>query len=238
MLVVFLVIFFTYHAIKDWADIRLQAAYNSHFSPLYLLSNVPFFTVSLTLGAPLFLWFVLANFSISNLFLLASISAFAMLLRRYFFWHYPVQILPFLILYAFTHKNALTFFSWRRIIAQSVLMLVVINLLPVQVGKSTIFPKKTTISTMRNVDLEIQKDYGGGKIGYYQNRRFDETWPHYEISYLEPSWNFEILASEYVVLPTAIGIPAQLTQFEDCKYIFAKKIETQSLFRVNCKINE
>lgn len=233
-LVIFLTVFFTYHFIKNWADIRLQSAYNTQFNPLYLLSNLPFFMITLGLGTPLLLWFVFSNFSFSNLFILASFSALVMMLRRYFFWHYPVQIVPFLVLYAFTHKNALVFFSWRRIIVQLTLMIALIHLLPIQFGKTTIFPKKTTISTMKKVDLEIQKDYKGGKVGYYQNRRFDETWPHYEISYLDPSWDFEIQASEYVVIPTALGIPAQLTQFENCQYIFVKKVETQSIYRVKC----
>ncbi len=69
------------------------------------------------------------------------------------------------------------------------------------------------------------------------NRRFDELFPTYEISYMDPSWDFIINDTKYVVVP-GIGLPRQLTNFKNCIYIFYRQVGPESIFRVNCGINK
>lgn len=232
--VLFMSIFLLYQYLKNWGDIKLQSSYSSSFLTVEkVTSNLPPFIISLLLGAPLVVLFFINYPSISNIFTLAGISSLLILTRHYFYWHYPLQIIPFLTLYAFTHQKAKEFFKLRALTLQFILSLSVITLLPVTFGNQTIFPKHITFAETKIVEDKIKEKYSGGKIGYYMNRPFNEPFPSYEISYMEKNWDFQIEDTEYIVVP-GLGLPRQLTKYDQCKYFFVSQVGMNSLFEVNC----
>lgn len=90
-----------------------------------------------------------------------------------------------------------------------------------------------TTTESRAIEAEIKKDYHGGQIGYYFNRGFAESFPHYEISYMEPTWDFVIEDTEYVVVPSN-GLPFHLTNFKQCRYTFYTQVGMNTIYKVLC----
>jgi len=230
----FLLLFLGYHFLKSWADFRLQTHYVSN-DLQYTLTNITILLSVLCLGAPITTILSISLPNLKNVFWLSAISALLILSRRYFYWHYPFQIIPFLLLYVFTQPELVRFIKKRFILLQALLSFAVYNLLPISAQyNSYLFPKHLSTVEMRAIDATIQTDYHGGKVGYYLNRRFDEPFPHYEISYLAPNWDFVIEDTEYVVIPS-LGFPVQLTAYKQCKYVFAAQIGSNALYKVECR---
>ncbi len=222
-----------YHGIKHWEEIKLQLRYVNNTSPLIFINNFAIYLFAALLGAPLLLLFTFLNPQINNLFLLTAISSMLILSRRYFYWNHVQQIVSFLLLFLFTHPKAREFLQLRSVALQVLFTFIIIIFLPITAGSFTLFPKQLTIYESQAVDREIMKDFHGGNIGYYLNRRFDEPFPNYEISYMDPSWDFVMDDTEYVVLPLP-GIPRQLTSFKQCQYIFHQQVGTNSIYKVMC----
>ncbi len=230
----FLAVFFTYHTIKQWGDIKLQTQYISNFSPSIILNNFPIFFIAVLLGAPLVAFFAFVYPSISNVFWLAGFSSLIMLSRRYFYWNHPQQIIVFWMLYFFSHQKSKEFLQKRFILLQIIFSLFLVNLLPVTIGNNLIFYKHITKQESFAIDNEIKKDYHGGKIGYYLNRRFDEPFPNYEISYMEHDWDFVVEDTEYIVVPTGL-IPEQIVRHKQCRLIYYATVKRNMIYQVKCE---
>ncbi len=223
-----------YHGLKSWGDLKLQLRYVSNYSPYIIGNNVALYLFAIVLGAPIIVLFSIFNPQIKNIYWLVSLSSFLVLSRRYFYWNHVQQIISFLIMFFLSNSKAREFLKLKYLGLQLLLFISLFLFLPITAGNNVLFPKHITISESRAIDTEIQKDYHGGKIGYYLNRRFDEPFPHYEISYLEPTWDFIIEDTEYVVLPLP-GIPRQLQYFKKCRYIFYQTVITNSIYKVECQ---
>lgn len=230
---IFLILFFLYHYSKSFMEIKLQFPYVNSVSIFDFTGAYPFFFLAVLLGAPLVSVFSFINISIKNIFFLSALSVFFILLRRYFYWNHSQQIIVFLFLYAFTHPKAKNFFSVKAIILQLLISLSIIIVLPITAKTLPLFPKHIQTGEMRQVENEILKDYHGGKVGYYLNRPFDEPFPAYEISYLSDTDKATIMQTEYVVIPTIIGIPFQLRN-QGCIYIYSAQININTIYRLNC----
>lgn len=235
--VIFTSIFISYHSFKNWSDIKLQSSYINNFSPWILLNNFPPYFLALLLGAPIVIIFAFLNPSWKNLYFISGISAGIMLLRRYFYWNHPQQIIVFLMLYFFTSPKAKVFLKNKYIFLQLIFSICLLALLPIKTSNFELFHKHYTIKESIQIDTEVMKDLNGQKVGYFMNRRFDEPFFTYEISYLNPVWDFIINDTKYIVLPS-INIPKQLTDFKHCSYTFNKQIGSQSIFKVNCNLNK
>lgn len=222
-----------YHGMKHWTELRLQLRYVNNFSPLVFTNNFLIYLLAVVLGAPLIALFAILNPQFTNLFWITSLSSIFILSRRYFYWNHVQQIISFLLLFVFTHPKAKEFLKWRFIILQIIFSVFLFNFLPVNFASYTIFPKHMTIDESRAIEKEISKNYHGGQVGYYLNRRFDEPFPNYEISYMDPSWDFVIEDTEYVVIPGQ-GIPRPLPEFKQCGYIFYQQVGTNSIYKVGC----
>ncbi len=118
MSIFFASIFIVYHSSKNWADIKLQSLYINNFSPWIILNNIPPYFLALLLGAPLVVIFTFLNPSVRNLYFTAAVSAGIMLLRRYFYWNHPQQIIVFMMLYFFTDSKAKIFLQKKYVFLQ------------------------------------------------------------------------------------------------------------------------
>ena len=231
-LVFFLGIFLVYNNLKSWGDITGQAGLSSSFKgALYLL---PYFIIALILSAPIIIILSFLSPDVQHLMRLVSLSALLVLLTRHFYWHYPYQVIPFLTYFVVSKPNLVKLIKYRYIVFQIILTLCIYILLPLKVKDTTIFPKHNTFSDLRRVEIEINKSYHGGKIGYYGNRPFDEPFPAYEISYMDPSWRFQMEQTEYVVLPSDF-IPPLLGSFSGCELTWLKTINLNAIYKVACQ---
>ena len=102
-------------------------------------------------------------------------------------------------------------------------------------GTIPLFFKHQSTIESREIENEILKDYHGGKVGFYLNRAFDEPFPTYEISYMQEAQYYDVAESEYVVIPTAIGIPAQLKKYPLCNFQYYKQTENNTIYKVACQ---
>lgn len=229
----FICIFFLYHALKNWGDIIYQNKFTGNPSLSVLKSNLLPFFLSLLFGAPIITTFAVINPSLKNIFWLAGLSSLLMLQRRYYYWHYPLQILPFWTLYFLSYKQENKLLILKLIILQIIFTISLFSLLPIYTNKTTIIPKHITQNESFAIDRVILQNYHGGKIGYYLNKRYDEPFPNYEISYLEPNWDFVIEDTEYVVIPF-FGIPQQLLNYKQCNYIYYQQVGFNTIYRVVC----
>ena len=231
--ILFLSVFFAYNTIKQWGDIKLQVAHINSFPPQIVLYNFPYYFVAILLSAPLIVLFSLSNPSITSLFWIAALSCFVMLIRRYFYWNHPQQIVAFLMLYFFTHPQSKNVIHLRYIFLQIIFSICLIALLLSSIG-SIFFPAHMTKQESFAIDGEIMKDYHGGKVGYYLNRRFDEPFPNYEISYMEPNWDFVVEDTEYIVVPAGL-IPEQIVRHKQCRLIYYSVVAQNIIYKVTCE---
>jgi len=232
----FVLIFIAYHSSKNWADIKLQFGYINDIIPTGIVSNFPYYFLALILGAPIITMFSILNLSFRNIFFLTALSALFMLLRRYFYWNHPQQIIMFLALYFFSNEKAKLFITRGNILIQAAIFMSVILIFPIYAtGTIPIFFKHQSVNESRQIEKEILKDYKGGKVGYYLNRSFDESFPTYEISYISNEQYHDVKDSEYVVIPTIIGLPFQLRNFDQCIYEFYYQTKSNSVYKVRCK---
>lgn len=231
--ILFLSSFFLYHSLKQWVDFKLHLPYISNLSPQIILNNFPPYLMAIIMGAPIIAIFSFLYPSFTNLFWLCGFSCLIMLLRRYFCWNHSQQIITFWMLYFFSHPNIHKILQKRFMLLQSIFFFSLIVLLPINSGGLPIFYKHITKYDSYKIEEEINRDYHGGKVGYYGNRRFDVPFPNYEISYMAPDWDFVIKDTEYVVIPS-IGIPGRLLDFKECKYIYYKQIGLNAIYKVDC----
>jgi len=231
----FLLVFVSYHSFKNWVDIKLQFAYINSVIPIGIVYNFPYYFLALILGAPIITVFSILNPSFRNIFFLAALSALVMLLRRYFYWNHPQQVIMFLALYFFSSEKAKFFINKGNILIQAAIFVSIILIFPIYSKTIPLFYKHQSQGESRQIENEILKDYHGGKVGYYLNRVFDEPYSTYEISYMSNAQYYDIESSEYVVIPTVIGIPAQLRQFSQCRFEYRKQTENNTIYKVACQ---
>lgn len=231
----FFIIFLAYHSFKEWTDIKLQFAYINSIIPIDAFRNFRYYFLAIILGAPIISGLAFFKPSFKNLYFLAALSALIMLSRRYFYWNHPQQVIMFMALYLFSSQNAKVFITKSTIIFQVLITVSVITLSPVMSRTIPIFFKHQTQNESRAIESEILKEYQGGKIGYYLNRAFDEPFPTYEISYLPKRQPEDVYESEYVVIPTVIGLPKQLTEIPACTYLYHKQTIDNTIFKVKCQ---
>lgn len=213
-------------------DISAQTIVSSKLAGF--VANPRYFIIALFLGSPIVFVISLLKPSFRHLFWLAGLSAFVVFQSRYFMWHYSYQIVPFLIYYVMTQPQLVRLISYRILVLQVFLTICLYISLPIKVDTITILPKHNTYYDMQAVQREIENNgYKGGKIGYYMNRPFDEPFPAYEISYMDPSWRFQIEGTEYVVLPNDF-VPPILTSFPGCELQFVKTVRLNSIYKVSC----
>lgn len=223
--------FFLYQSLKNWGDILSQAGLSN---VLYgFKSNPPYFIVVLVIGSPIILTLSLLKPNLKHLFWICSLSAFICFQTRYLIWHYPYQIIPLLFYFVLTQPGLMKLISYRMILLQLVFTLCLYLTLPLKIDNIILYPKHVTYDEMNKVAEIIKTSYSGGKVGYYMNRPFDEPFPVYEISYMDPSSRFQIEQTEYVVLPNGI-IPQILTSFPGCELRFVKTVQLDSIYKVTC----
>lgn len=231
----FLIIFFTYHSLKNWADIKLQFTYINSVIPTNVFQNFPYYFLALLLGAPLITIFAILNPAFKNIFYLAAFSAFLMLLRRYFYWNHPQQIIMFFALYFFSNEKAKMLITKRNILIHVAIFVSIIAIMPIYSKTIPIFFKHQLVNESWKIEAEILKDYHGGKVGYYLNRSYEEPFPTYEISYMPDNQYGDLFESEYVVIPTVIGIQDRLRKYPMCNFIYYKQTESNVIYKVTCQ---
>lgn len=233
--VLFISVFLIYNSIKNWNDFSLQVPSlslgSTSVTTYFHILNM--YLIAIIISAPIIVLFSFLYPSYTNLFWLCGISAFLILSKRHFYWNHPQQIISMFMLYFFSSIKANKLIKYKYLILQSIFCVGFFILVPVNSGLTQFFYKHMTINDSKLIDEEIKKDYHGGKIGYYLNRRFDEPFPNYEISYMDPAWDFIIEDTEYVVVPTG-GLPQQLVNFTQCQYTFYHQVERNSIFKVTC----
>ena len=231
----FILVFLSYHSFKNWVDIKLQFAYIDSVIPTSIVYNFPYYFLVLILGAPIITVFSILNPSFRNIFFLAAFGALIMLLRRYFYWNHPQQILMFLALYFFSSEKAKLFINKGNLLIQAAIFVSIISIFPIYAKTIPLFYKHQSVGESRQIENDILKDYHGGKVGYYLNRAFDEPFPTYEISYMSEEQYYDVVESEYVVIPTAIGVPAQLRKYPLCEFKYHKQTENNTIYKVACQ---
>lgn len=229
---------FSYNFVKHFRDITGQSTYSGNFSLTVFLSqklpvNMPLFLLALVLGAPLATSFVILQPGITNIYWLSGISSLFVLNTRYFDWYYPVEIIPFFLLYLFTHPQNQRFLKFETALLQILLATLIALHLPLEVAKRPLFPKHVTKFESFALEEIIKSEYKGGKIGFYQNVRTDFPYPAYDIAYLDPAWDFVIEDTEFVVLPWG-PVPERLTNFKHCQFMFWKFVEPYQIYKVSC----
>lgn len=120
-----------YNSLKHWGDIKLQTHYINNFYPSIAINNFPPYFLALITGAPLVSLFAFTQPGFTNLYWLAGSSSLIMLLRRYYQWNHPAQIIAFWLLYFLTHPEAKTFIQKRLVFLQVVFSICLIAVLPV-----------------------------------------------------------------------------------------------------------
>ncbi len=141
----------------------------------------------------------------------------------------------FMALYFFIHPKSKHFMKWSLVLIQIVITISIIYILPLEGEIQAIFPKHMKYDEARLVEKHILEDFHGGKVGYYLNRPFDEPYSAYEISYSQADWGTTLLQTEYVVIPTKVGIPSVLFNQPSCKYIFDFQTENNIIYKLSCK---
>ena len=231
----FLLVFISYHSFKNWVDIKLQFAYINSIIPTGAFTIFPYYFLALLLGAPIITVFAILNASFKNIFFLAALSVLIMLLRRYFYWNHSQQVIMFLALYFFSSEKAKLFINKGNILIQAAIFVSIITIFPIYSKTIPLFFKHQSVGESRQIEDEILKDYHGGKVGYYLNRAFDEPFPTYEISYVSEEQYYDVVESEYVVIPTVIGVPAQLRKYPLCDFKYHKQTENNTIYKVSCQ---
>lgn len=234
-------VFTIYYGMKNWRDLTEQSVYSGSFSVQTLLEtrlreHLPRFTLALFLLAPIATVFALVFPQPFNLFWLASLSSLLMLNTRYFDWYFPVEIIPFLLLYLFSHPKFMQLHPLRIGMIQLVFTVVLFMQLPLSMGLKTIIPRHITKYDSFAIENEIRKDYHGGKIAFYQNVRTDFPLPAYDVAYLDPAWDFVLEDTEYAVLPVG-PVSSRLTDFENCRFIYHTYIGQAMIYKVTCAKN-
>jgi hypothetical protein len=137
------------------------------------------------------------------------------------------------MLYVITTPEIYKKITIRGIFLQIVFAFCLYAVLPIKIAGAEVYPLHQSIYESFAIESAILKNYHGGQVGYYLNRRFDEPFPNYEISYMKPDWNFIMDQTEYIVVPNA-GLPDQVLNFTECRYVFYKQVGSQSIYQVNC----
>lgn len=226
-----------YLSFKNWGDLALQIPYIDDFSVAKASHYFYFYFFVFLVGAPIVAIFYFLKPSV-NIFWIIALSAFIMLIRRYFYWNHSQQIIIFALAYVLTHKEASKFLNFKTLTLQFIFAISILSILPIYSYNLPLFHKHITTEESKLIETEIYKDYHGGRVGYYLNRRFDEPFAAYEISYMGTSSKSLIEDTEYVVIPTVSGIPSQLLSYTECKYTFYEQVQQNTIYKVQCTENE
>ena len=140
----------------------------------------------------------------------------------------------FLALYFFSSKKAKLFINKGNLIIQAAIFASVLTISPIMSKTIPLYFKHQSTIESREIESQILKDYHGGKVGYYLNRAFDEPFPTYEISYMSKDQDYVIESTEYVVIPTVIGIPSELREYSQCTFEYYKQIKNNTIYKVRC----
>lgn len=231
----FLILFFTYHYLKNFGDFKLHTQYINDLTGKAIITNFPYYFFAISLGAPIIAIFSYLNPNFRNIYFLCALSALIMLLRRYFYWNHPQQVISFLMLYFFSHPKSISWIKSKYAFLQLIFSISLLLIMPLISRENPIFYKHMTTTESFKIDNEIYRDYHSGKIGYYLNRRFDEQFPNYEISYSGPEIDSIIRQTEYIVIPTFLGMPDYLKRLNQCRYFYQNQIGLNTIYKVVCR---